>query len=110
MDNYNAIISTMLAQALRKEGRLSDRQVALLEWNQIEGSHIRLRSGRVIHLTPSTSNALRALPVRGRYIFSTSALPPVGAPTPTAHDRAQERIQKLQRAMRARRHLRIEFR
>lgn len=110
MDYYNAIIATMLAQALRKEGRLSNRQVAMLEWNQIEGSRIRLRSGRVIHLTPSTSNALRALPVHGRYVFSTSALPPVGAPAPTAKDRMTERAQNLQRSLRHRPHLHIEFR
>lgn len=109
MDEYRAIMQTMLAQALRKEGRLSNRQVALLEWNQINGSQIRLRSGRVIKLTPSTYNALRALPVYGRYVFSTSALPPVGAPAPTMADITAERSQKLRRKLEKIPRLKIQF-
>ena len=43
MDNYQSIIRSMLALSLKKNYRMSDRQLTLLEWNQIIGGTIKMR-------------------------------------------------------------------
>lgn len=96
MDNYQSIISSMLAQALKKHYRMSDRQITLLEWNQVIGGTIKMRgTGREVHLTSEEQAALRTIPIRGRFVFSTSPFEPVGAPRESLRQRISKKMPKM---------------
>lgn len=96
MDNYQSIISSMLAQALKKHYRMSDRQITLLEWNQVIGGTIKMRgTGREVHLTSEEQAALRTIPIRGRFVFSTSPFEPVGAPKESLGKRIAKKMPKM---------------
>lgn len=96
MDNYQSIIRSMLALSLKKNYRMSDRQLTLLEWNQIIGGTIKMRgTGREVHLTPEEQAALRTIPIHGRFVFSTSPFEPVGAPKESLRDKITKKIPKM---------------
>lgn len=96
MDNYQDIISSMLAQSLKKQYRMSDRQITLLEWSQVIGGTIKMRgTGREVNLTPEQIRALKTLPVRGRFVFSTSPYPPKGAPSESLPEKFRRRLPTL---------------
>lgn len=96
MDNYQEIIRSMLAQALKKHYRMSDRQITLLQWSQVIGGTIRMRgTGREVNLTSVEQAALRTIPVKGRFVFSTSPFEPVGAPKESLRQRISKKMPKL---------------
>lgn len=96
MDNYQSIIRSMLAQSLKKNYRMSDRQITLLEWNQVIGGMIKMRgTGREVRLTSEEQAALRTIPVNGRFVFSTSPFEPTGAPRESLGKRISKRIPKM---------------
>lgn len=80
MDYQGSIMRSVLAQALHKETRLSERQVMLLEWRQIGDHKITTRQGREAKISNSTYLALKQLPVHGRFVFSTSPFEPILEP------------------------------
>lgn len=96
MDNYQDIIKTLLAQALKKNYRMSDRQITLLEWNQVIGGTIKMHgTGREVHLTTSEQRALKAMPVNGRFVFSTTPFAPIGAPRESTLERIKNHMPKM---------------
>lgn len=107
MNNYDTILKSMLAQALKHEARLSDRQIALLRWQQLGDHKLRTNLGREVHLSNATWNALQALPVSGGFVFSTTALPPSGMPKPPKMDMIRERLERWKN--RPRKHLHISY-
>lgn len=107
MDNYDTILKTMLARALKHEARLSDRQIALLRWQQLGDHKLRTNLGREVRLTDATWNALQALPVSGGFVFSTSSLPPTNIPNAPLKDRIRERIERWKK--KPHKHLTISF-
>lgn len=110
MDNYESIMRNMLVQSIKHEARLSERQIANLEWNQIHDSFIRTKGGREAKLTRATAEALHSMPVYGRYVFSTSTLPPTGVPRPNKTERLMNRAEKLRSSLRSMPKLHVEFR
>lgn len=108
MNNYDTIIKTMLAQAIKREARLSDRQIALLRWQQLGDHKLRTNLGREVRLSDATWEALQALPVSGGFVFSTSALPPSGMPKKSLKDELLDKYQHWKN--RPRKHLVIEYR
>ena len=96
MDNYPEIIRSMLALSLKKHYRMSDRQITLLEWNQVIGGTIKMRgTGREVHLTPEEQAALRTIPVRGRFVFSTSPFEPTQAPKEPLRQKIAKKLPKM---------------
>lgn len=96
MDNYQSIIRSMLAQALKKNYRMSDRQITLLQWNQVIGGTIKMRgTGREVRLTSTEQAALRTIPICGRFVFSTSPFEPVGAPKESLRKKIAKKIPKI---------------
>ena len=96
MDDYKAIIRSMLALSLKKNYRMSDRQITLLQWNQVIGGTIKMRgTGREVHLTSEEQAALRTIPVNGRFVFSTSPYQPANAPRESVVDMIATKIPKL---------------
>lgn len=96
MNNYPEIIRSMLALSLKKNYRMSDRQITLLEWNQVIGGTIKMRgTGREVHLTPEEQAALRTIPIHGRFVFSTSPFEPTQAPKESLKVRLSKKIPKM---------------
>lgn len=96
MDNYQSIIRSMLALSLKKHYRMSDRQITLLQWSQVIGGTIKMRgTGREVHLTPEEQAALRTIPVKGRFVFSTSPFEPVGAPKESLSKKIAKKLPKI---------------
>lgn len=107
MNNYDTILKSMLAQALKHEARLSDRQIALLRWQQLADHKLRTNLGREVKLTDATWNALQSLPVGGGFVFSTTSLPPSGLPKTPMKDKVREKIERWKN--KPRKHLVISF-
>ena len=83
---YEEIIRSLLAQQIRRECRISDRQIALLAWSQIGDHQINTTSGRQVKITDELYRALMAIPCKGRYVFAESSILPFGVPkTKTEH-------------------------
>lgn len=64
-----------LALEVAKETRLPIPRVLMLEWNQLLGRKLQMRS-REIELNDLTAKALDRLPRTGRWIFTSSPFPP----------------------------------
>ena len=65
-----------LMMQISRETRLPLQRVMMLEWNQIDGKKIQMRS-REAELQPLTAAAIGRLPCCGRFVFSTSPFPPI---------------------------------
>lgn len=77
---YEETIRSLLAQQIRRECRLSNRQIALLAWSQIGDHQINTTSGRQVRITDELYRALMAIPCKGRYVFAESSILPFGYP------------------------------
>lgn len=77
---YEEIIRSLLAQQIRRECRISNRQIALLAWSQIGDHQINTKSGRQVKITDELYRALMAIPCKGRYVFAESSILPFGDP------------------------------
>lgn len=80
MDDYDAIVKGVLALQLKKECRMSERQIALLRWTDIGNREIKVSRHRTVKISRELYRALMAAPVRSGYVFSTSPLIPFGIP------------------------------
>ena len=77
---YEEIIRSLLAQQIRRECRISNRQIALLAWSQIGDHQINTTSGRQVRITDELYRALMAIPCKGRYVFAENSILPFGDP------------------------------
>lgn len=73
---YQEALSDLLMVEIQREAKLSERQVLLLEWNQIEGDKLVTKLGREVQLCPATLNALYLVRSgkKQRFIFSRAPL------------------------------------
>lgn len=108
MNNYDSIMKNLLANAIKHEARLSDRQVATLRWQQLSDHKLTTNLGREVRLSDATWTALMSMRVGGGYVFSTTPLPPSGLPSSTLLERAGKGLVRWKN--KPRKHLRIEFR
>ena len=69
MTDYKQMTRMLSAELLRKECRLSERQMRLLKLEQIEQGKLKLRQ-REVELSEPLAKALDSLPCSKRYIFS----------------------------------------
>lgn len=77
---YEEIMRSLLVQQIRRECRISDRQIALLAWSQIGDHQINMPSGRQVKITDALYRALMAIPCKGRYVFAESSILPFSVP------------------------------
>ena len=82
---YEEIIRSLLAQQIRRECRLSNRQIALLAWSQIGDHQINTKSGRQVRITDELYRALMAIPCKGRYVFAENSILPFGVTDGNVH-------------------------
>lgn len=94
MDYYPEIVRGLLFRSIQKETRLSERQVAALEWGQISGNVIRTKYGREAKISRELQSALDALPRKGRFVFMSTALPPAFPQMSRADERAERRADR----------------
>lgn len=75
MTDYKQLTKALSAELMRRECRLSERQLMLLQWKQIEEGRLKLRQ-REVELSEILNIALGTLPCYDRYIFGRSPLLP----------------------------------
>lgn len=81
MTNYKAMTTALSAELLKRETRISERQLRLLRWEQIGEGKLILRQ-REVKLSETLYSALMSLPCSDRYVFgSTPLLPETEAKT-----------------------------
>ena len=73
MTDYKQLTKALSAELMRRECRLSERQIMLLQWEQIGEGKLKLRQ-REVELSETLLTALESLPCRDRYVFGTSPL------------------------------------
>ena len=73
--DYKSLIKALSAELLRRECRLTERQLMLLQWNQIEDGKLIMRQ-REVKLSKILVVALDTLPCSDRYVFGRSPLLP----------------------------------
>ena len=66
---YYEVLRNLIFRSIQRETRLSERQVAQLRWEQIQGSTIVTQYHRVVQMSSELTNALALLPVRGNFVF-----------------------------------------
>lgn len=71
MTNYKKLCRQLTAELVRRETRLSERQMMLLEWKQIGEGKIILRQ-REVQISQTAYEAILSLPCSDRYVFGTS--------------------------------------
>lgn len=75
MADYKSLTKALSAELLRRECKLSERQIMLLRWNQIEDGKLVTRQ-REVELSEVLVKALESLPCSDRYVFGRSPLLP----------------------------------
>lgn len=75
MTDYKQMTKALSAELLKRECRLSNRQMILLRWNQIQDGKLILRQ-REVELSETLAKALESLPCSNRYIFGNEPLLP----------------------------------
>lgn len=75
MTDYKSLTKALSAELLRRECRLSERQLMLLQWQQIGEGKLKLRQ-REVELSETLVKALESLPCSDRYVFGRSPLLP----------------------------------
>ena len=100
MDYYQEIIRNLVFKSIQRETRLSERQVAMLMWSQIDGDRIITRYHREVQISNELRHALDSMrnTSGNRYVFMTTSLAP-----------ALPRQSKLSKAVerKPRRHLKL---
>ena len=71
MTNYKRLCRQLTTELVKKETRLSDRQIMLLEWKQVGEGKIILRQ-REVELSKIAYEAILSLPCHDRYVFAHS--------------------------------------
>ncbi len=75
MTNYKRLCRMLTAELLKHEARLSERQLMLLEWNQIEDCKIIMRQ-REAQISEIAYQAILSLPSNSRFVFGASPFRP----------------------------------
>lgn len=75
MINYKKLCRQLTAELLKHEAKMSERQLMLLEWNQIGEQKIVLRH-REAEISPIAYQAILALPSDSRFVFGHSPFRP----------------------------------
>lgn len=76
MTNYKQLSRLLTAELVRRETRLSERQMMLLQWEQIGEGKIILRQ-REVPISQIAYEAILSLPCSDRYVFGHSPTTPV---------------------------------
>lgn len=73
---YYEVLRNLIFRSIQKETRLSERQVAQLRWEQINGAQIITQYGRRVEMSKELVDALALLPRQesNRYVFFGSPL------------------------------------
>lgn len=71
MTNYKKLSRQLTAELVKRETRLSDRQIMLLQWEQIGEGKIILRQ-REVQISQIAYEAILSLPCSDRYVFGHS--------------------------------------
>lgn len=66
---YYEVLRNLIFRSIQKETRLSERQVAQLRWEQINGSTIVTQYRREVQMSAELTAALALLPQNGRFVF-----------------------------------------
>lgn len=75
MTNYKRLCRMLTAELLKHEARLSERQLMLLEWKQIDEGKIIMRQ-REAEISEVAYQALLSLPSNSRFVFGSSPFKP----------------------------------
>lgn len=73
MTNYKQLCRVLTAELLKHEAKLSERQLMLLQWEQIGEGKIKLRQ-REVEISDTAYKGLLCLPANSRYVFGHSPL------------------------------------
>lgn len=76
MTNYKKLCRNLTYELVKKESRLSERQLMLLRWEQIGEGKIILRQ-REVRISETAYEAILSLPCSDSYVFAHSPLTPV---------------------------------
>lgn len=73
---YYEVLRDLVFRSIQKETRLSERQVAQLQWSQINGSRIVTKYKREVEMSKELTTALHLLPRfdGSRFVFVGSPL------------------------------------
>lgn len=91
MTNYKKLCRTLTYELVKKESRLSERQLMLLRWEQIGEGKIIYRQ-REVQLSEVAYEAILSLPCSSKYVFSASPSTPVLTDTMSIKERILARI------------------
>lgn len=91
MTNYKRLCRQLTAELVRRETRLSERQMMLLQWEQIGEGKIILRQ-REVPISDIAYEAILSLPCSDRYVFGHSPCTPVLSDTMTIKERILARL------------------
>jgi hypothetical protein len=75
MTNYKRLCRQLTAELVRRETRLSERQMMLLRWEQIGEGKIILRQ-REVPISDIAYEAILSLPCHDNYVFGRSPYSP----------------------------------
>lgn len=97
MDDYNSIIRSILVKQIRHECRFSERQIVLLKWSQISDDRTITSgyAGRRVKISEELYKALMAVPVKSRYVFSSSQFVPYKSGRELVVERLKRRRRKM---------------
>ena len=91
MTNYKKLCRTLTYELVKKESRLSERQLMLLRWEQIGEGKIIYRQ-REVQLSEVAYEAILSLPCSDKYVFATSPSTSVLTDTMSIKERILARI------------------
>lgn len=91
MTNYKRLCRQLTVELVRKETRLSERQMMLLRWEQIGEGKIILRQ-REIQISDVAYQAIMALPCSDNYVFGHSPYTPIKSDGMTLKERILARL------------------
>lgn len=84
------IYQALVIKELKHEAKISDRQIKLMEWQQL-GQHrtLKTRRNREVILSSELFNAIASLPVNGRRVFKIESTSPLEAELPDTPERKE---------------------
>lgn len=91
MTNYKRLTRLLTFELVKKETRLSERQLMLLRWEQIGEGKIILRQ-REVEISEIAYEAIMSLPCSDSYVFAHSPVTPVLSDTMSIKERILARL------------------
>lgn len=75
MTRQDELVRALTAQLVMREGRMTERQMMLLRWEQFDGTKIKMFSGREVQLSEPARRGVEAQRIEGnKYIFGCAPL------------------------------------